>query len=71
MWTKGSGECRNRQKCAEACKDVRKVGNRVAEVGFEYFCLDYVSKNGMSVMEHNTEDYHCVSVSHLFGSPLS
>ena len=38
----------------EACEDVRKVGNRVAEVGFEYFCLEYVSKNGVSVMECNT-----------------
>ena len=35
-------------------KDVRSVGNRVAEVGLEYFCLDYVSKNGVSVTERNT-----------------
>ena len=34
-------------------KDVRRVGNRVAEVGLEYFCLDYVSINGVSVTEHN------------------
>ena len=25
-------------------EDVRSVGNRVAEVGLEYFCLDYVRK---------------------------
>ena len=53
-WTIGSKECRNRQKCVEACGDVRRVGNRVAEVGLEYFCPDYVSKNGMSVMECNS-----------------
>ena len=35
-------------------KDVQSIGNRVAEVGLEYFCLDYVSKNGVSVMEHNS-----------------
>ena len=35
------------------CKDVQSVGNRVAEVGLEYFCPDYVSKNGVSVMECN------------------
>ena len=35
-------------------KDVRSVGNRVAEVGLEYFCPDYVSKNGVSVTERNT-----------------
>ena len=34
-------------------KDVRRVRNRVAEVGLEYFCPDYVSKNGVSVMERN------------------
>ena len=35
-------------------EDVRSVRNRVAEVGLEYFCPDYVSKNGMSVTERNT-----------------
>ena len=34
-------------------EDVQSVGNRVAEVGLEYFCLDYVSKNGVSVTERN------------------
>ena len=34
-------------------EDVRSVGNRVAEVGLEYFCPDYVSKNGVSVTERN------------------
>ena len=38
----------------EVCEDVRRVGNRVAEVRFEYFCWDYVSRNGVSVMERNT-----------------
>ena len=38
----------------EVHRDVRSVGNRVAEVGLEYFCPDYVSKNGVSVMECNT-----------------
>ena len=47
-------ECRNCWKCAETRKDVRRVRNRVAEVGLEYFCPDYVSKNGVSVMERNT-----------------
>ena len=36
------------------CEDVRSVGNCVAEVGLEYFCLYYVSKNGVSVMERNS-----------------
>ena len=36
-------------------EDVRSVGNRVAEVGLEHFCSDYVSKNGVSVMEHNMQ----------------
>ena len=44
MWTKGSRECWNHQKCVEAHEDVQKSRNQVAEVGFEYFCLDYVSK---------------------------
>ena len=35
------------------CEDVRSVGNRIAEVGLEYFCPDYVSKNGVSVTECN------------------
>ena len=34
-------------------EDVRSVGNRVAEVGLEYFCPDYVSKIGVSVTERN------------------
>ena len=53
-WTEGSEECWNHRKCAEMCEDVQRVGNRVLEVGFEYFCPDYVSKNGVSVMECNT-----------------
>ena len=47
-------ECRNCRKCAEVHEDVCRVGNQVAEVGLEYFCLDYVSKNGVSVMERNS-----------------
>ena len=35
-------------------EDVRSVGNRVAEVGLEYFCPDYVSKIGVSVTERNS-----------------
>ena len=35
-------------------EDVRSVGNRVAEAGLEYFCPDYVSKNGVSVTERNS-----------------
>ena len=38
----------------EAHEDMQRSGNQVAEIGFEYFCLDYVSKNGVSVMEHNS-----------------
>ena len=51
MWTEGSGECQNH---VEACKDVQRSRNRAAEVGFEYFCMDYVSKNGVSVTERNS-----------------
>ena len=47
-------ECRNHQKCTEVHEDVRRSGNRVAEDGFEYFCSDYVSKNGVSVTECNS-----------------
>ena len=36
-------------------EEVQSVRNQVAEVGLKYFCLDYVSKNGVSVTEHNTE----------------
>ena len=57
MWSEGSvnfGIIRNYAERAEVCEVVRRVGNRVAEYGFEYFCLDYVSKIGVSVMEHNT-----------------
>ena len=46
---------RNYAECAEVCEVVRRVGNRVAEYGFEYFCPDYVSKIGVSVMEHNNQ----------------
>ena len=53
MQTKGSRECRNCQKCTEAHEDVQRSRNQVAEVGFKYFCLDYVSKNGVSVTECN------------------
>ena len=49
IWKQGRGIARGMRK------DVRSGRNRVAEVGFEYFCLDYVSKNGMSVMECNSE----------------
>ena len=45
--------CQNRRKCTEVREDMQRGRNRVAEVGLEYFCLDYVSKNGVSVMEHN------------------
>ena len=44
---------RNVWKHAEVCVVVQRVGNRVTEFGFEYFCLDYVSKIGVSVMECN------------------
>ena len=54
MQTEGFGECQNRWKCMEVCKEVPRSRNQVAEVGFEYFCLDYVSKNGVSVTEHNS-----------------
>ena len=43
----------NARKRAEVCEVMQRVGNRVAEFGFEYFCLDYVSKIGMSVKERN------------------
>ena len=44
----------NAQKCTEVCEVVRRVGNQVAEFGFEYFCPDYVSKIGVSVTERNS-----------------
>ena len=44
----------NYAECAEVCKMVRRIGNRVAEFRFEYFCLDYVSKIGVSVTERNS-----------------
>ena len=56
-WTKGSGECRNRWKCTETCEDVWRSRNWVAEVGFKYFCLDYVIKNGVSVTERNSQPH--------------
>ena len=43
----------NARKCVEVCVVVQRVGNRVTEFGFEYFCPDYVSKIGVSVMECN------------------
>ena len=45
---------RNVQKHVEVCEVMRRVGNQVTEFGFEYFCLDYVSKIGVSVTECNT-----------------
>ena len=49
-----SESSRNAQKCTEVCIVVQRVGNRVTEFGFKYFCLDYVSKIGVSVMERNS-----------------
>ena len=49
-----SESSRNVQKCAEVCEVAKTAGNQVAEFRFEYFCLDYVSKIGMSVTECNT-----------------
>ena len=48
------GIVRNYAECAEVCEVVRRVGNRVAEYGFKYFCPDYVSKIGVSVTERNS-----------------
>ena len=53
MQTEGSEECQNHRNGVEMHEDVQSGGNRVAEVGLEYFCLDYVSKNGVSVTERN------------------
>ena len=56
MRSKGSvnfGIVQNYVERAEVCKVVWRVENRVAEYGFEYFCPDYVSKIGVSVMERN------------------
>ena len=44
----------NAWKCTEVCEVVRRVGNRVSEFGFKYFCPDYVSKIGVSVTERNS-----------------
>ena len=57
MWSEGSVNftiIRNYAECAEVCEMVRRIGNRVAEFRFEYFCPDYVSKIGVSVTEHNS-----------------
>ena len=57
MQSEGSvnfGIVRNYAECAEVCEMVRRIGNQVAEFRFEYFCPDYVSKIGVSVMEHNS-----------------
>ena len=48
------GIIRNYAERAEVCEVVRRVGNRVAEYGFEYFCPDYVSQIGVSVTERNS-----------------
>ena len=56
MQSEGSvnfGIIRNYAERAEVCEVVRRVGNRVAEYRFKYFCLDYVSKFGVSVTERN------------------
>ena len=47
------GIVQNYAECTEVCEVVWRVGNRVAEYGFEYFCPDYVSKIGVSVTECN------------------
>ena len=44
----------NAWKHVEVCKVAQRVGNRVAEFGFECFCPDYVSKIGVSVTERNS-----------------
>ena len=51
-------------------EDVQSVGNHVAEVGLQYFCPDYVSKNGVSVTEHNML-LLCVSTIASLASPTS
>ena len=56
MQSEGSinfGIVRNYVERMEVCKVVQRVGNQVAEYGFEYFCPDYVSKIGVSVTERN------------------
>ena len=53
MVPKMSESSGNVWKCAEVCEVVRRVGNRVSEFRFKYFCLDYVSKIVVSVMERN------------------
>ena len=50
------GIVRNYAERTEVCEVVRRVGNWVAEYGFEYFCPDYVSKIGVSVTERNMDD---------------
>ena len=51
---------------------MQRVGNRVAEVGLEYFCPDYVSKNGVSVTECNTATMSCINaVLHVWGWGMS
>ena len=49
-----SESSRNARKRTEVCEVARRVGNRVAEFRFEYFCPDYVSKIGVSVTERNS-----------------
>ena len=63
------GIVRNYAECAEVCKVVLRVGNRVAEYRLEYFCLDYVSKIGVSVMERNNHPNLTVHPEHNLTSP--
>ena len=52
-------EFRNRSELRRMRGGVRtgaKEWESIAEFGFEYFCPDYVSKNGVSVMERNNLD---------------
>ena len=50
-------EFRNRSELRRMRGGVRtgaKEWESIAEFGFEYFCSDYVRKNGVSVMERNS-----------------
>ena len=49
------------RKRAKMCKE---SGIEFAEVGLEYFCLDYVIKNGVSITECNTMCH-----SHIMSKP--
>ena len=53
MRTEGSEEYRNHRNGVECVRMCKVLGIELLRLGLEYFCPDYVSKNGVSVTECN------------------